>query len=89
MVDVQSDLTAIGSLANVPLVMVVQPAKGYKTVHDFVAAAKAKPGTFTYGSGGRGDQWVASRILALDEFVHGWESDQRPRNARVGASFTT
>ena len=47
--------TAVGSLANVPLVMVVNPAKGYKTIHDFVAAAKAKPGTFTYGSGGRGD----------------------------------
>ena len=54
-INVQTDLTAVGSLANVPLVMVVNPAKGYKTVHDFVAAAKAKPGSFTYGSGGRGD----------------------------------
>lgn len=54
-VNVQSDLTAIGLLANVPLVMVVNPAKGYKTVNDFVAAAKTKPGSFTYGSGGRGD----------------------------------
>ena len=53
--NVQSDLTAVGSLANVPLVLVAQPGKGYKTIHDFVAAAKAKPGTFTYGSGGRGD----------------------------------
>ena len=53
--NVQSDLAAVGSLANVPLVMVVNPAKGYKTIHDFVAAAKAKPGSFTYGSGGRGD----------------------------------
>jgi tripartite-type tricarboxylate transporter receptor subunit TctC len=53
--DVQRDLTAVASLANVPLVMVVHPGKGYKTIHDFVAAAKAKPGTFTYGSGGRGD----------------------------------
>jgi tripartite-type tricarboxylate transporter receptor subunit TctC len=54
-VDVQTDLAAVALLANVPLVMVVQPAKGYKTIHDFVAAAKAKPGSFTYGSGGRGD----------------------------------
>lgn len=52
---VQKDLTAVGSLANVPLVMVVSPAKGYKTVQDFVAVAKAKPGSITYGSGGRGD----------------------------------
>ena len=53
--NVQSDLVPVGSLANVPLVMVVNPSKGYKTLHDFVAAAKAKPGSFTYGSGGRGD----------------------------------
>jgi tripartite-type tricarboxylate transporter receptor subunit TctC len=52
---VQNDLTAVGSLANVPLVMVVSPAKGYKSIRDFVTAAKAKPGTITYGSGGRGD----------------------------------
>ena len=53
--NVQTDLAAVGSLANVPLVLVVQPDKGYKTIKDFVAAAKAKPGSFTYGSGGRGD----------------------------------
>jgi tripartite-type tricarboxylate transporter receptor subunit TctC len=53
--NVQTDLTAVGALANVPLVMVVQPAKGYRTIHDFVAAAKARPGSITYGSGGRGD----------------------------------
>src|SRR5262249_54796871 len=53
--DVQKDLVPVGSLANVPLVMVVNPAKGYKTLYDFVAAAKARPGSFTYGSGGRGD----------------------------------
>jgi tripartite-type tricarboxylate transporter receptor subunit TctC len=63
-VDVQNDLTAVALLANVPLVMVVNPAKGYKTVHDFVAAAKAKPGSFTYGSGGRGD----STHLAAERF---------------------
>jgi tripartite-type tricarboxylate transporter receptor subunit TctC len=54
-VNVETDLTAVALLANVPLVMVVNPSKGYKTIHDFVAAAKAKPGSFTYGSGGRGD----------------------------------
>jgi tripartite-type tricarboxylate transporter receptor subunit TctC len=62
--NVQSDLTPVASLSNVPLVMVVQPDKGYKTIHDFVAAAKAKPGTFTYGSGGRGD----STHLAAERF---------------------
>lgn len=61
---VRNDLTAVGSLANVPLVMVVSPAKGYKSIHDFVATAKAKPGTITYGSGGRGD----STHLAAERF---------------------
>src|SRR5262245_22826013 len=54
-INVQTDLAAAGLLANVPLVMVVNSSKGYKTIHDFVAAAKAKPGSMTYGSGGRGD----------------------------------
>jgi len=62
--NVQTDLTPVASLANVPLVMVVQPAKGYGTIDDFVAAAKARPGTFTYGSGGRGD----STHLAAERF---------------------
>jgi len=51
----QNDLVAVASLANIPLVLVVSPSKGYRSVHDFVAAAKAKPGSITYGSGGRGD----------------------------------
>ena len=34
--------------------MVVSPSKGYKTVADFVAAAKAKPGTFNFSSVGNG-----------------------------------
>jgi tripartite-type tricarboxylate transporter receptor subunit TctC len=63
-INVQNDLTTVALLANVPLVMVVNPAKGYKTVHDFVKAAKAKPGSFTYGSGGRGD----STHLAAERF---------------------
>ncbi len=53
--NVQTDLVAVGGLANVPLVLVVQPDKGYRTIRDFIAAAKEKPGSMTYGSGGRGD----------------------------------
>jgi tripartite-type tricarboxylate transporter receptor subunit TctC len=62
--NVLTDLTAVGSLANVPLVMVVNPSKGYKTLRDFVAAAKAAKGKITYGSGGRGD----STHLAAERF---------------------
>ena len=35
--NVQADLTAVGALANVPLVLVVQPAKRYQEIHEFVA----------------------------------------------------
>lgn len=62
--NVEKDLVAVASLANVPLVMVVNPAKSYRTLRDFVAAAKSKPGSMTYGSGGRGD----STHLAAERF---------------------
>ena len=61
---VANDLTRVASLANLPLAMLVSPAKGYKTVQDFVAVAKAKPGSVTYGSAGRGD----STHLAAERF---------------------
>jgi tripartite-type tricarboxylate transporter receptor subunit TctC len=62
--DVGKDLAAVAALASVPTVMVVSPAKGHNTVHDFVKAAKAKPGSVTYGSAGRGD----STHLAAERF---------------------
>jgi tripartite-type tricarboxylate transporter receptor subunit TctC len=46
-----SGVLMIGQNANV---MIVVPEKGWKTVGDFVAAAKAKPGTVNYGSAGVG-----------------------------------
>jgi len=52
--DVTKDLSGalmIGQNANV---MIVLPSKGWKTVQDFVAAAKAQPGSINYGSAGKG-----------------------------------
>jgi tripartite-type tricarboxylate transporter receptor subunit TctC len=60
---VANDLTRVASLANLPLAMVVSPSK-YQTINDFVSAAKAKPGSITYGSAGRGD----STHLAAERF---------------------
>lgn len=48
------DFAAVIPLAVVPNVMVVSPAKGYKTVNDVVNAAKAKPGQLNYASVGVG-----------------------------------
>ena len=41
--DTARDLTAVASLGQSPLVMIMSPAKGHKTVQDFVKAAMAKP----------------------------------------------
>ena len=47
-----------------PSVLVVSPTKGWKTVADLVAAAKAKPGAFNFASAGLGSasHWAAERF---------------------------
>lgn len=52
--DTLKDLTGITPLAALPNVLVVNPAKGWKTVADLVAAAKARPGQLNYASAGVG-----------------------------------
>jgi tripartite-type tricarboxylate transporter receptor subunit TctC len=51
--DTLRDLTGIIPLGQFPNVLVVPPDR-WKTVQELVAAAKAKPGSITYGSGGIG-----------------------------------
>ena len=48
------DFAAVIQLGITPNVMVVPPAKGWKTVGDLVAAAKAKPGALNFSSVGVG-----------------------------------
>lgn len=52
--DTLKDLTGVTPLVALPNVLVVNPAKGWKSVADLVAAAKAKPGTMNYASAGVG-----------------------------------
>ena len=52
--DTLKDLTGITPLAALPNVLVVNPAKGWKTQADLVAAAKARPGQLNYASAGVG-----------------------------------
>jgi tripartite-type tricarboxylate transporter receptor subunit TctC len=51
--DTLRDLNGIVPLGQFPNVLVVPPDR-WKTVQELVAAAKAKPGSITYGSGGIG-----------------------------------
>jgi len=52
--DTLKDLTGVTPLVALPNVLVVNPAKGWKSVADLVAAAKAKPGALNYASAGVG-----------------------------------
>src|SRR5262249_20133413 len=42
--DTLRDFAGVTTLANLPNVLVVPPARGWKSVRDLIAAAKAKPG---------------------------------------------
>lgn len=48
------DFAPIGLVSNVPIVVVVTPGLPARSIKDFIALAKAKPGRITYGSGGTG-----------------------------------
>jgi tripartite-type tricarboxylate transporter receptor subunit TctC len=52
--DPVQDFTPVIPLAAAPLVLLIAPSKGIKTVNDLVAAAKAKPGSFNFASSGIG-----------------------------------
>ena len=52
--DPVKDFTAITPLGNVPMVLVISPSKGIKTVQELVAQAKAKPGSLNYAAAGIG-----------------------------------
>ena len=58
------DLTAVATLGTVPTVMVVNPSKGYKSVHDVVKDAKAKPGQLVATNAGMG----SSTHMNLERF---------------------
>lgn len=57
-------LTPISRVNLVPNVLFASPDKGWKSIDDFIAAAKAKPGKLTVGLGNRGStQDIAVALL--------------------------
>src|SRR5215470_12458536 len=52
--DTLKDLAGVAPLASLPSVLAVSPALGVTSVKELVAAAKAKPGQFNYGTAGIG-----------------------------------
>ena len=69
-----ADFTAIGAIGSVPNVLIISPARGLRTIREFVAAAKAKPGSFNFATVGVGSAVHLSaerfRIAAGYEAVH-------------------
>jgi len=61
--DVQRDLAPITQLVSLPNVLVVHPSQPYKTLAEFIAAAKAKPGQINYASAGVGSNLHLSMEL--------------------------
>jgi tripartite-type tricarboxylate transporter receptor subunit TctC len=72
--DLTKDLSGVLMIGQNANILIVSPAKGWKTVQDLVAAAKAKPGSINYGSAGVGTAThIAAekfRIAAGFEAVH-------------------
>src|SRR3954447_5947235 len=68
------DFAAVISLGTSPNVLVVSPAKGFRTIGDLVAAAKAKPGSMNFSSVGAGTATHLSaerfRVSAGLDMVH-------------------
>lgn len=62
--DPQKDLAPISLIAGIPNVMLVHPSVPAKTLKEFVALAKARPGKLNFGSGGAGTtNHLASELL--------------------------
>jgi tripartite-type tricarboxylate transporter receptor subunit TctC len=72
--NVATDLRAVAALGKNANILVVSPEKGWRTVQELVAAARAKPGSFNYGSAGVGTATHISaerlRLSAKFEATH-------------------
>ncbi len=62
--DTVNDFTPITLAVSAPMLLVVHPSLNVGSVKELIAAAKAKPGTISYASGGSG----SSQHLAMEQF---------------------
>ena len=63
--DPVKDFAAVTQIVTVPYLLVVPTSSPINTLADFIAAAKAKPGTLTFGSAGNGSSnHLAGELLA-------------------------
>lgn len=74
--DTLRDLAPVAPLGLQPMVLVVAPSKGWRTLADLVAAAKAKPGALNFASAGTG----SASHLAVERLriAAGFEAEHIP-----------
>src|SRR4051794_18383959 len=63
--DVGRDLVPVGPVGEAPQLLIVNSEVPVRTLQEFIALAKARPGTFNYGSAGLG----STTHLAADQFA--------------------
>ena len=72
--DPARDFAAVAPIGRMPTALIMAPSKGIKTIAEFVAAARAKPGAFTFASAGVGSTTHLTaerfRLSAGFEAVH-------------------
>jgi tripartite-type tricarboxylate transporter receptor subunit TctC len=72
--DVFRDFTLIANVTQGPFVLLANPSAPFQTLKEFVAAAKAKPGSVPYASSGNGStQHLAMELIRIGaglELVH-------------------
>ena len=64
--DAEKDLAPVGLVSIVTMVLSVHPSIPARSVKEYIALAKAKPGSLTYGSAGNG----SANHLATARFAH-------------------
>ncbi|KAF1021494.1 MAG: hypothetical protein GAK30_01844 [Paracidovorax wautersii] len=64
--DTVADFAGISPIATLPNVLVVAPAKNFRTLADLLAAARARPGTLNFASAGQG----SATHLNAEKFKH-------------------
>ena len=69
--DTLKDFIPVIPLGQQPLVVITAPSKGYRTLRDLIAAAKAKPGDLNYSTAGVGSasHFGAERLRAAAGFT--------------------
>jgi tripartite-type tricarboxylate transporter receptor subunit TctC len=64
------DLAPVTLMGRFPMILVVNPATGYASAKDFIAAAKARPGGLSYASAGAGSpHHLAMELLKVQTGV--------------------